>query len=154
MMRSFLSLNQRKSKHTPALSFPQYSAIWFPSRHQLPGWGNTLQQCPSSVPEGWKERERAWIWLQRLWKAANLAKWHYTLKISLSSTRYIHGNVPSFADKLFSVLWHIHHWALGHIKSTERPPCSLCAHSPLPLGQQRAVLSVYRGGRAWKSSQK
>lgn len=59
MMRSFLSLNQRKSKHTPALSFPQDSAIWFPSRHQLPGWGNTLQQCPSSVPEGWKEKGKS-----------------------------------------------------------------------------------------------
>lgn len=154
MMRSFLSLNQRKSKHILPSVFPNTLLYDFPQDISSQAGGTHCNSVLYLCQRDERRRERAWIWLQRLWKAANLAKWHYTLKISLSSTRYIHGNVPSFADKLFSVLWHIHHWALGHIKSTERPPCPLCAHSPLPLGQQRAVLSVYRGGRAWKSSQK
>lgn len=63
MMRSFLPLNQRKSKHTPALPFPQGSAIWFPSRHQLPGWGSTFSAVPFICARGistvWKEMEKS-----------------------------------------------------------------------------------------------
>lgn len=67
-----------------------------------------------------------------LWQAANLPEWQYTLKICLSNTRYTHGNLSSFAYKLFSVLWHIHHRALEHIKNMERPHCPLCAHGFTP----------------------
>lgn len=69
-MRSFLSLNQRKGKHSPALAFPQDSAVWFPWRHQLPDWGSTFPTvpfiCAKGISTAWKERGESTDWIPKV----------------------------------------------------------------------------------------